>query len=179
MSLTVILGPMFSKKTTTLIQHLLYYEQNGKLAIAIDHEINSRYNSISELGIVTHDHISYNNILRTRNLSSLIPSLIKYDVIAIDEGQFFIGILDFCRYMLTLGKIIIVAGLDLDYRKEPFGEMLELVSIADTVHKHLAKCYNCELDAPYTMRTSDETAIIQIGNNDIYRPVCKQCYNIN
>ena len=109
--------------------------------------------------------------------------VLGYDVIGIDEGQFFDDLINFCDKMANLGKLIIVAGLDGDYLREPFHNVLGLISKAKKVDKMLAVCMMCGDDAQFTMKkikkiksvTNDIAKRIEIGD-DIYVSACRKCF---
>lgn len=75
------------------------------------------------------------------------------------------------------GKIVIVAALDATFQRKPFGRVLELVPIAESIIKLSAVCVICCNDAAFTQRTTESTEVELIGGTDIYRPVCRSCFN--
>lgn len=90
----------------------------------------------------------------------------SYDVIAIDEGQFFpdvpphlIQLVEMCERMANEHKVVIVAGLDGTFQRKPFGRILELIPLAEKVIKLSAVCMYCSKDAPFTQRTVDNCEI--------------------
>lgn len=76
-----------------------------------------------------------------------------------------------------MGKIVVVAALDGTFQRKPFGSILNLVPIAENVTKLSAVCVNCQDDAAFSLRVSDETAVEVIGGADKYVAVCRRCYN--
>jgi len=102
----------------------------------------------------------------------------EVDVICINEGQFFENLVVFCTGMCNIGKEIYVCGLDGDYLKRPFGEILNLVPHCDTVTKMYALCMNCRngTKACFTKKISNSNSLIEIGSSEIYMPVCRKCY---
>ena len=95
----------------------------------------------------------------------------------IDEAQFFDGILiDVCKKLAEQKKRVIVAGLDKDFRGEPFGPVPGLLAEAEYITKTLAICMVCGSPANYTQRLSRETDQIVIGEMDKYEARCRQCY---
>jgi hypothetical protein len=99
-----------------------------------------------------------------------------YDCIGIDEGQFFPDIVPFCEKMANIGKTVIVAALDGTFQRKPFGSVLDLIPLAESVTKLSAVCMLCYNDASFTERLGDELAVEVIGGSDKYLAVCRQCY---
>ena len=100
-----------------------------------------------------------------------------HDVIGIDEGQFFPDLVDFCDEMANAGKIVIVAALDGDFRRKPFGSVLELVPLAESVTKLTAVCTSCFGTASFSKRIVNDTAVECIGGADKYIAVCRACFH--
>ena len=99
------------------------------------------------------------------------------DVIGIDEAQFMPDLLDFClRAADRDGKRVVVAGLDGDFLRQPFGQITELLPIADSVDKILAQCDYCGAPAPFTSRTVESKETYLVGGSESYRPVCRFHY---
>merc|ERR1711959_191235 len=106
----------------------------------------------------THDKV----MIEARPLSKLtggVQDHDNYDVIGIDEGQFFPDLIEFCDEMANKGKTIVIAALDGDFQRKPFGRVLELVPKAESVQKLNAVCQLCYADAPFTKRTTSDTAV--------------------
>jgi len=102
------------------------------------------------------------------------------DVVALDEGQFFPPwVVDYCQSLKDQGKTVIVCGLDMDARRQPFGAMGQLMAVADSVLKLTAVC-SCGADARYTWLKGDYTGekgnLILIGDVDRYEARCSNCY---
>lgn len=98
-------------------------------------------------------------------------------MIGIDEGQFFPDLIDFCESFANSGKIVVVAALDGTYQRKAFGEIMNLVPLAENVIKLNAICMRCFKNASFTKRISDEKAVEIIGGTDKYMSVCRQCYH--
>lgn len=114
--------------------------------------------------------------MKLHKLEEINNTLDDYDVIAIDEGQFFHDIVDNVEMFCNKGKIVIVAALDGTFERKPFGKILELIPIAEQIQKLSAVCFSCGKDASYTKRMSDCKEIELIGGEDIYKPVCRNCF---
>ena len=171
MSLEIIIGGMFSGKSTELIRRINRHTVIGKSILVLSSTIDTRS---SEDVIKTHDS-KYYYCLKVSNLFK-IPYR-TYDVIVLDEAQFFIGLRDFVEEVLKFGKHVILAGLDGDYKQEKFGEILDVIPLADEVTKLYALCMECKngTRAPFTKRCSSSSQQELVGGNDIYKAVCRQC----
>lgn len=105
------------------------------------------------------------------------PNRKKRKCVAIDEAQFFDDdIVEICKILAKQKKRVIVAGLDTDYKGEPFGPMPHLMCEADYVDKLRAICVVCGNPATYTQRTSKDSQRVVIGETDIYEARCRNCY---
>ena len=100
----------------------------------------------------------------------------NYDVIGIDEGQFFNDIAHYCEKWAQTGKTVIVAALDATFQRKPFNSILQLVPLAEKVTKLTAVCTDCAADAAFTARTTKETDVEVIGGSSSYKAVCRNCY---
>ncbi len=169
----VITGSMFSGKTEELIRRLRR-AQIAKQKVAIfKPQLDTRY---SEKEIVSHD----SNYIESVPVASAKEILEKYgdaDVIGIDEAQFFDNeIINVCNQLANKGKRVIVAGLDMDYKGQPFGPMPALMAIAEYVTKVHAICIRCGNLAHYSHRISASQSLIELGEKDKYEPLCRSCY---
>jgi thymidine kinase len=176
--LVLIMGPMFAGKTSTLISELTRYVDLDIPVVYINSSDDTRGDKFS-----THNS-SLNQVsdkivmLKTKNLMGIQQDeWMVYDVIAIDESQFFGDLVQFVKTCLSLGKIIYVAGLDGDTEQRIFGEMVYLIPYATEVRKLNAVCEICMKDkriisAPFTIRKTISKEKKIIGGKDIYIPVC-------
>ncbi|XP_010270161.1 PREDICTED: thymidine kinase a-like [Nelumbo nucifera] len=174
----VIVGPMFSGKTTALLHRIQTESNNGRSVAIIKSNKDTRYGLDC---IVTHDGEKL-PCWALPNLSSFrrkigIDVYDKLDVIGIDEAQFFEDLYDFCCKAADHdGKIVIVAGLDGDYLRRSFGSVLDIIPLADSVTKLTARCELCGKRAFFTLRKTEETQTELIGGAEVYMPVCRQHY---
>ncbi|KAJ6332350.1 hypothetical protein OIU76_010687 [Salix suchowensis] len=174
----VIVGPMFSGKTTTLLRRVQAEINDGRNVAIIKSNKDDRYGLDS---VVTHDGIKL-PCCAMPNLSSFRQKFgqdayDQLDVIGIDEAQFFEDLYDFCHDVADHeGKTVIVAGLDGDYLRRSFGSVLDIIPLADSVTKLSARCEICGKRAFFTLRKTEETQTELIGGADVYMPVCRQHY---
>jgi len=163
----VIAGPMFSGKSEELIRRLrraaIARQRLQVFKPASDVVSHSRWRVPSET-VERADEI----------LRRLDP---RTEVVGIDEAQFFDGtLLDVCRHLADLGKRVIVAGLDMDYRGTPFGPMPELLAIAEQVHKITAICARCGAQASYSQRLVESDERVVVGSGEVYEARCRRCH---
>uniref|UniRef100_A0A1B6CY01 Thymidine kinase n=1 Tax=Clastoptera arizonana TaxID=38151 RepID=A0A1B6CY01_9HEMI len=144
----VIFGPMFSGKTTELIRRLKRYQFANYRCSIFRYAKDDRY---SKTEIATHDRCSLPAVSAVA-LSQYENEMDDFEVIGIDEGQFFPDVVEFCEKMANKGKIVIVAALDGTYQRIGFGNILNLVPLAESVIKLTAVCMSCFNEAAYTKR---------------------------
>lgn len=168
----VIFGPMFSGKTTELIRRLKRYQIAKYRCLIVRYAKDVRY---STTGLATHDKQELPAVAAER-LSSLRGATADVNVIGIDEGQFFPDCVEFAEEMANDGRIVIVAALDGTFQRVGFGNILQLIPMAESVVKLKAVCMACFSDASFTKRTSKEKELEIIGGEDKYMAVCRRCH---
>ena len=169
----IILGPMFSGKSTRLIELIRKYTYKAKKTIMIKFFADKRYTEKSE--VVTHDLIKYDSI-DCKNLRDSFDKLKTYDVIGINEGQFFPDLVEVCEELALLKKTIIVAALNGDFRMEPFPVVSRLISKADKIKLLKAYCFHCHKDAKFSLRIVQSNETVLIGAGEAYKPACRDCH---
>ena len=176
--LVLIIGAMFSGKTSTLISELTRYVDLDIPVVYINSEDDTRGEQFSTHNSSLSKISPKFNTIKTKKLHAIErETLEKYDVIAIDESQFFSDLLTFVVDWLARGKIIYVAGLDGDIHQKIFGDVVYLIPYATEVRKLNAVCELCLeekkiISAPFTVRKTDSKEKKVIGGKDIYFPVC-------
>lgn len=173
--LELILGPMFSGKTSKLMS---VYKQCTFCDIpvaVINHSLDVRYSEASSLS--SHDQRAI-PCLEADSLRACWArdEVRAADVILINEGQFFPD-LEVVLDMVQSGKQVYIASLDGDFERKKFGTVLDLIPFADTVTKLKSLCGLCRdgTAAIFSKRVSDEAGQVVIGV-DNYIPVCRACY---
>ncbi len=169
----VITGSMFSGKTEELIRRLKRARIARQKVEIFKPRLEVRY---SEEEVVSHDA---NAILSTPvdSAANILLLASGVEVVGVDEAQFFDdGIVNVCNQLANSGIRVIVAGLDMDFRGDPFGPMPGLISIAEYVTKVHAICVRCGNLANYTHRISEDEKLIVLGETDIYEPLCRVCF---
>ncbi|XP_066292716.1 thymidine kinase, cytosolic-like isoform X1 [Branchiostoma lanceolatum] len=171
----VIFGPMFSGKTTELVRRIQRYKLARQSCVLIKYARDDRYNKD---GIATHDrHVTA--AVATTKLYDIKADMLPCQVIGIDEGQFFPDVVPFCDEMANQGKTVIVAALDGTFQKKGFGDILNLVPLAESVIKLQAVCMSCYNHASYTKRLGQETEVEVIGGCEKYMAVCRDCHQLS
>jgi thymidine kinase len=205
--LEIILGGMYSGKTSRLVEVYKKYKLCDISVAVINHTIDNRYD---DKMLSTHDQIKI-PCIKTCNLLDLwmdyavikkrhiIPisngmlqqniseieryedklTIIKSDVILINEGQFFSDLEEFVHILLENGKKIYVCGLDGDFERKKFGQLLDLIPLCDKVTKLLSLCSLCKNGTKgiFSKRITNEKEQTVVGS-DNYIPVCRNCYEM-
>ena len=169
----LILGPMFSGKSTRLIETIRKCVYKNKKTIMIKFIGDQRYSKKSEL--VTHDLIKYDSI-NCKNLSDSFDTLRDYDIIGIDEGQFFPDLVEISEKLAHLNKTVIIAALNGDFRMEPFPVIARIIPKADKIKLLKAYCFNCHRDAKFSLRIVQNNDTVLIGAGEAYKPACRECH---
>jgi len=191
--LELFIGPMFSGKTSKLLE---IYKQNifCKIPIiAINHSSDTRYH---QTHLSTHDKIMIPcvqtthllNIWNYDNLEDPIDEDLmnthfqfrEAKVVLINEGQFFPDLISCVEQLLTEKKKIYICGLDGDFERKKFGNILDLIPLCDKVTKMTSLCGICKDGTPgiFSLRLTKEKEQFLIGS-DNYIPVCRECYETN
>ena len=174
--LEIILGPMFSGKTTRLIERYRAYTYIGKSVVVVNYSLDRRYSSTM---LSSHDRVEIpcifsDSLMETANMNMVIDA----DVVLINEGQFFADLVPAVHMMINQHrKHVYVCGLDGDFRRERFGTILDLIPFCDRVEKLSAFCAECRNGTPaiFSNRITTESSQVVIGS-DNYRPLCRACY---
>lgn len=172
--LHLIVGCMFSGKTTYLINIANTFKSIDKKVILINYKEDTRY---SRTHVTTHDLNSCNvDTVFLDNLESYVFT--EIDVICINEAQFFKGLRDYCVKAVNAGKLVYVSGLDGDFKQNKFGEIIDLIPMCDSIKKLNALCNLCKNGnkAFFTLRITKDTSQKLIGTEQ-YIPVCRKHLN--
>ncbi|PGZ29523.1 thymidine kinase [Bacillus anthracis] len=172
--LTLIVGGMFSGKSSELQRQGKRHMLRGHKVLFLKPSIDTRY---SEDEIVTHDgrKVKAENVRSDELFHERIGTDI--DVVLIDEVQFFgASLLTNVNKLLRKGIRVYCAGLDLDFKGRPFGVTPFLMAQADNIVKLHAVCDKCGGDAWKTSRKNDDTELVSLGEKENYYPICRKCY---
>lgn len=181
-SIVVICGSMFAGKSEELIRRARRALYAKKKVQVFKPSIDNRYDEsmvVTHMG-VKHEAVPVKNV---RDLAGCIDK--NTDVVLIEEAQFFDRSLSALAVKLAdEGMEVILAGLDQDFRREPFGPMPELMAVADEVVKLRAICMNCGAPASHTYRQIDgkpahrDDPIVLIGATEAYEARCRNCFKL-
>ena len=172
----VICGSMFSGKTEELIRRVNRFVLAKKKVKVFKPEMENRYSSTE---VVSHNKVAIPAIA-VKNAKDILLHTDSVEIIAIDEAQFFDeNIVPVCKQLANDNIRVIVAGLDMDYKGQPFGSMPQLLAIADNITKLHAICMECGELASFTFRKEKNESLIVLGEKDKYSALCRSCYNFN
>jgi len=178
--LELIIGCMFSQKTTRMIERIRKHRFINKETLILTHGSDTRYGMNK---IISHDLVHVDaypmttlmDIIDDKN--DMYYKILNADSVFIEESQFFDDIGEFVRYLVdTLGKYVCVCGLDGDYKRMPFANVVNLIPFADDVIKCYALCQECRdgTRAAFTRRKNASSCRLEVGADDIYEPVCRE-----
>jgi len=174
--LELIIGNMFSGKTSELIRRINREKSINKRILVINFSQDNRYCSDS---VCSHDFIK-TKCLKVTKLEDIPLGMINdYDSFFIDEAQFFSDLYSYVKKLVEeFKKHVVVSGLDGDSNRKIFGDIINLIPICDTVDKFRAYCNKCNdgTYAPFTKKIKGKSDIIDIGGSDKYVPVCRFHY---
>lgn len=177
----VICGCMFAGKTEELLRRVRRIEYAKKDVIVFKPQIDNRY---SENEVVSHNNTKTKsiNIRKSSDIHNYLKDHLPYAIV-IDEIQFLDeGVIDVCNYYADKGVRVICAGLDKDFRGEPFGVMPKLLAIAERVTKLDAICQVCGGIATRTQRIINgkpayyDDPVILVGAKEQYEARCRHCH---
>jgi thymidine kinase len=173
--LELIIGPMYAGKSTELIRIINRYKCLNKNIIIVNHILNNRYDSS---GLTTHNRERVDNCIIVDKLNDIDDEIINNThVIIIEELQFFQdaynSVINWCDIK---HKTVIAAGLDGDFLKNPFGDVLRLIPHAEKVTKLSALCKKCGNGtlAHFTKRITNDSQTTLVGSNNVYEAVCRK-----
>ncbi len=171
----VICGSMFSGKTEELIRRLKRARIANQQVQIFKPGLDNRYHQSK---VVSHDANALestpvghsNEILRVSD---------EIDVVGIDEAQFFdLQLTDNCQILARRGFRVIIAGLDMDFRGQPFGPIPYLLAVAEYITKVHAICQQCGNLATHSYRLSPKSETVLVGERELYEARCRTCFNM-
>lgn len=194
-NLKLIIGPMYSRKTSTLADELCLLADTNHKVLYINHVLDvDRETANGNKYFSTHNSqlktlSSAIDTCKTAQLSELnVKDLQQYDTIGIDEGQFFPDLTIIRKWVYDYNMDIIVAGLKSDSDLKPFGQIHELLCISNDIINCTALCMNClnhnyrgrpkRRAANYSFCFSAKKNQVEVGSNDKYIAVCMPCHKL-
>lgn len=185
----LITGPMFAGKSTEILRRLFNDAEVGLKSLYVNHSLDTRsdgpfstHNPLYKKKLSSESKVEFTDASRLRDIYHLFD---RFDVIGIDEAQFFDDLDEVVRELVeTHGKKVIVAGLNGDYKRKPFGKLSLLETFADSYTRLYSYCKNCASKSPklitqamFTCRIAGNAeGVVDIGGADKYIPTCRACY---
>jgi len=177
MSLDIVLGPMWAGKSSYIIGKIRRYRAIGWEVLVVANPLDDRYGTHV---VSSHDKEQV-SALAISELEMLYEDL-RYQsarLLVIEEAQFYKGLYDFVKTAVERdGKHVVCVGLDGDAQRKPFGEILSLIPLCDTLEKIKSLCAECGdgTDALFTHRYTPSQEQIQVGAENTYAPLCRKHY---
>lgn len=169
----VICGSMFSGKTEELLRRLRRARIAGQEVALFKPALDNRYH---QTDVVSHDANAMPS-LPIQKAAQMTDLCADADVVGIDEAQFFdLDLPKYCQEMALRGQRIIVAGLDMDYKGQPFGPMPAMLAVAEYITKLHAICMHCGNLATHSYRLLNHDAQVLVGETDAYEARCRTCF---
>ena len=169
----VIVGPMFAGKTTEMLRRIDRAELGRRRCIVMKYNKDQRY-SVEKVS--THDE-NMHDAIPCAELMPHFNTCLAYDVVGVDEGQFFPDVVEFSEKLANYGKTVIVAALDGTFQRRPFGHVLELMSKCESITKLTAVCKVTGGDAAFSKRTVNSNDIELIGGAESYTAASRSAFN--
>ena len=181
-ALYMYVGPMYSGKTSKILDLYKQFKFCGVKTAVINFGEDTRY---SQTMLSTHDKTMIECIM-SNTLTEAFPihtpsgneKIANIEVFLINEGQFFPDIVEWVKTIVSppYNKRVYICGLDGDFKRNTFGNWLDLIAYSDEVHKLTSICHTCRSNpAIFSHRITDETQQKVIGS-DAYIPLCRRCY---
>ena len=180
MSLNIIFGCMFSGKSSYLLTSIRKYEEIGWPIFIITSSFDKRYTSDAKIVNHNQEFTIANASVKLLATVSNLKEYLEAKVIIIEEGQFFEDLVEFVLESVEkYNKHVIVAGLDGDASRKPFGKLLDLIPYCDNIIKLKALCKKCSIDgfmndAIFTSNKGTITSTIDVGSSDKYEALCRK-----
>jgi thymidine kinase len=190
-SIDLIIGPMYSAKTTELIRRLTIYADLGLKVLYINSGLDDRDTKQGEFFSTHNPTLQFTSLdaakiasVKTQRLGDIFKNACLFDIIGIDEAQLFVDLKSFTLGLVErYNKKVIIAGLNGDFKREPFGDILNMIPFCDNITKLNPYCQLCSQkfpkvlkQAPFTKRLSSSLETIIIGGKGTYIPVCRDCF---
>lgn len=177
MSLHLFIGPMFSGKSTEMIRQIRRERIISPKLLVVSSKLDTRYSA--EDYVINHD-LDREPCLSVMKLAEITDEQIKgADTIFLEEAQFFEDLLEMVRQWVDKEKKkVIVFGLDGDSERRPFGQVLQLIPLCDSVTRLTSLCEICKDGTPglFSKRLVADRTTIHVGSHEVYIPVCRKCF---
>lgn len=179
MSLQIVMGCMFSGKSSYLLSSIRRYKEINWPVYVITSSLDKRYTNDAKIVNHNRDSCVANTAVNILHHVCNDKEFLEAKVIIIEEAQFFEDLISFVNECVELyEKHVIVAGLDGDAQRKPFGHVLELIPLADSIVKLKAFCKKCNdgTEALFTSKKVHDDNTVDIGSTDKYEALCRKHY---
>lgn len=170
---------MFAGKSSRILSIVTRYSAIGTSVLVVKHSNDVRYGK--EAAVVTHDGHTC-PCISVRDLDDIpLDVLLKYQVIIVEEAQFFSHLIPFVEHAVdTHRRNLYLVGLDGDSNRRKFGELLDCIPLADRVERITSFCRRCADGTPglFSYRKSGTEQQVVVGGANLYEPLCRDCYLI-
>jgi len=185
--LEIILGPMFSGKTSYMLRELSLFADIGLKTLLVNHSHDNRNTDRNDMASShSSQFLGISDKIITKKTSNLDVNVDNFDVIGIDEIQFFEDLSPIISFVEKQNKRVYLCGLDGDYKRQIIGNVFSLIPLCDKITKLNAKCHDCIKlyntnfskiqNSPFTHRTIKSEDQILIGAHDSYETLCRFHY---
>jgi thymidine kinase len=166
---------MYSGKTTELMRQMDRHDRAGQTTITYKYKKDVRFGEDRAQMVSSHNGVNRPGIpIDSLKSVPIIPNTIY----GIDEGQFIDGLEEFAESAANQGCTVIISALNSDFRRNPFPIIQNLISKVEKIKILHAVCYKCKKDASFTKRIVDGDQVEMIGAEDMYKAVCRTCFQV-
>jgi len=171
--ISLILGGMYSGKSTELMRQMDRYDRAGETTMTYKYKKDVRKGEDRAHMVSSHNGVHRAGVpIESLRSEPILPGT----VYGIDEGQFIDGLVEFAESAANQGCIVIISALNSDFRRNPFDNIQNLISKAENIQTLHAICHKCKKDASFTKRIVEGEEIEMIGAEDMYVAVCRKCF---
>ena len=169
----LIMGCMFAGKTTELLRRCKKLDIAGRKVLRVKFSADKRYGNDFKISTHSGQKMTATPINR---LADLGDEWMNFDVVGIDEGQFFEDLVEFSELAANSGKVVIISSLQGTFLRGAFPNILKLIPKCEKIKKLTAICKLCKQNASFTFRTASKDCQTMIGGENMYMPLCRECH---
>lgn len=183
----ITVGPMFSGKSDYIVSSADRWRRAGASIYIVKHPLDTRYEGVSKISSHSGRSVECEALADPMVIYNRVQELDPL-VVIIDEVQFYIEnrdiLVEVVRQFANEGRIVMLAGLNMDFKGEPFGPMPTLMAIADQLNKLSAICSVCGADAMFTQRLINgqpapiDSELVIVGAEEAYQARCRRCHQV-
>lgn len=179
--LHLIVGPMFSGKTSALIKKINEDKVKNMKTLTVKWALDTRYELYNESFIISHDNQKVDALKCNENLMEYFNIFKEYCSIGIDEGHFFADLHEAVSSLISIGINVYIAALSSNYQMKNFKNIIEIYPIADKIEHKVAICTKCYMEAPFTKKKCFNlygTNFLEydVGGEEKYESLCRDCW---